>query len=164
VVYAALAREKALLGEVPLTSELALLNILGEERFNRILKEQRQKYLSGPETVCAGCGLKLKVYGSYGENYRAAARRGGLNIPCVSCGTGTRLLHTNMRPPKSYNPKTEKPLLTTIVRADGQVVVNGTNNWAFTTTTTGRTAEEPLEQPVNPRPQEPPVPWAPRQS
>jgi hypothetical protein len=122
LAYTSISREKELLNEEPLAAEVALLNVIGEEQFNRKLHDQKRKFLSGPETICRQCGVRLKVYGSYAENFYQAVRRGTLNIPCNKCGVGTRLSWKSMKTPKGFNASKIPPLEAGIPIRDPQAI------------------------------------------
>jgi hypothetical protein len=67
-------------------SEAVLLNILGQEKFERAAQAQLDQFFSGPSKQCANCQREAKVWGGAQEFIRRHRPNQEYRINCPHCG------------------------------------------------------------------------------
>lgn len=92
-IHTAVLRQLGLLDPELIESEQLLLDILGEKRYNNILREQLRTFMSGPAKKCAECGAKVKMLESYTDAWSRMQRAGPLSYYCPNCGARVQFDH-----------------------------------------------------------------------
>jgi hypothetical protein len=108
-IHTAVLRQLGLLDPDLLEAEQMLLDILGEKRYNNILREQTRAFMSGPSKRCVDCKAKIKILDSYKEAWTRMCRDGPQNLYCPNCGVRVPFLHTEFLEPRAMRTPQKSP-------------------------------------------------------
>jgi DNA-directed RNA polymerase subunit RPC12/RpoP len=108
-IHTAVLRQLGLLDPELLEAEQMLLDILGEKRYNNILREQTRAFMSGPSKRCIECKAKVKILDSYKSAWTRMARDGQQNLYCPNCGSRVPFMHTEFLEPRAMRTPQKVP-------------------------------------------------------
>lgn len=99
LVHVALLRRAEILEPEMLNTELLLLDIVGQIKYNNMVREQTRAFCSGPSMNCVSCGAKLKMYIPYIEAYKNLMSRIH-RLRCSRCEYVNEFTYKNIPQPK----------------------------------------------------------------